>query len=232
MAAGWVRTGRSLAALVGDFLEWLATFATDVIEMFGYPGVALLIFMENVFPPIPSEAILPLAGFLAGQGRMWLPAVIIAATLGAVGGALVLYALGAWFGDHRIRWLVVRYGRWLALTEADLDTANGWFDRHGGKAVLVCRLVPIVRSIISIPAGLRRMSLPLFILYTAIGSGLWNSVLVVAGWWLGENWEQVGGYVDYLEYPVIIIGVAVVALYIWKRVLSRPKPAKVSPSAE
>lgn len=218
--------------MVGDFLEWLATFATDVIEMFGYPGVALLIFMENVFPPIPSEAILPLAGFLAGQGRMWLPAVIIAATLGAVAGALVLYALGSWFGDHRIRWLVLRYGKWLALTEADLDTANGWFDRHGGKAVLVCRLVPIVRSIISIPAGLRRMSLPLFILYTAIGSGLWNSVLVLAGWWLGENWEQVGGYVDYLEYPVIIIGVAVVALYIWKRVLSRPKPAKVSPSAE
>lgn len=218
--------------MVSDFLEWLATFATDVIEMFGYPGVALLIFMENIFPPIPSEAILPLAGFLAGQGRMWLPAVIIAATLGAVAGALVLYSLGAWFGDHRIRWLVVHYGKWLALTEEDLDTANGWFDRHGGKAVLVCRLVPIVRSIISIPAGLRRMSLPLFVLYTAIGSGLWNSILVVAGWWLGENWEEVGGYVDYLEYPVIIAAVILVAVYIWKRVLSRPKSAKVSPSAD
>jgi membrane protein DedA with SNARE-associated domain len=221
-----------LAALVGDFLQWLATFATDVIEMFGYPGVALLIFMENIFPPIPSEAILPLAGFLAGQGRMWLPAVIIAGTLGAVAGALVLYSVGAWFGDRRIRWLVVRYGKWLALTEADLDTANGWFDRHGGKAVLLCRLVPIVRSIISIPAGLRRMSLPVFILYTAIGSGLWNSVLVVAGWWLGENWEQVGGYVDYLEYPVIIAAVLAVAWYIWKRVLTRPKSPNVSPSTD
>lgn len=218
--------------MIGDFLAWLATFATDVIEMFGYPGVALLIFMENVFPPIPSEAILPLAGFLTGQGRMWLPAVIIAATLGAVAGALVLYVLGAWFGDHRIRWLVVHYGKWLALTEADLDTANGWFDRHGGKAVMVCRLVPIVRSVISIPAGLRRMNLPLFMLYTAIGSGLWNTLLVVAGWWLGENWEQVGGYVDYLEYPVIIAAVAAVAWYVWKRVLSRPKAPNVSPSAD
>ncbi|MDQ3656190.1 MAG: DedA family protein, partial [Chloroflexota bacterium] len=212
------------------FLDWLATVATDVIEALGYPGVALLIFLENVFPPIPSEAILPLAGFLAGQGRMWLPAVIVAATIGAVAGALVLYALGAWFGDSRIRWLVNRYGKWLAITEDDLDLANGWFDRHGGKAVLLCRLVPIVRSIISIPAGLRRMSLPVFILYTAIGSGLWNSILVLGGWWLGENWEEVGHYVSYLEYPVIIVVILAVAWYIWKRVLAKPRSSKASPA--
>lgn len=214
------------------FLEWLATVATDVIEALGYPGVALLIFLENLFPPIPSEAILPLAGFLAGQGRMLLPAIIVAATIGAAAGALVLYGLGAWFGDRRLRWLVNRYGKWLALSEADLDLANGWFDRHGGKAVLLCRLLPIMRSIISIPAGLRQMSLPVFVLYTAIGSGLWNSVLVIGGWWLGENWEAVGDYVSYLEYPVIIAVLLAVAWYIWKRVLSKPRSSKVSPTVD
>lgn len=213
------------------FLDWLATFATNVIDALGYPGVAFLIFLENLFPPIPSEAILPLAGFLAGQGRMLLPVVIVAATIGAVAGALVLYGLGAWFGDRRIRWLVNRYGRWLAMTEADLDLANGWFDRHGGVAVLLCRLLPIVRSLISIPAGLRRMPLSVFVLYTAIGAGLWNSVLVVAGWWLGENWEAVGDYVSYLEYPVIIAVVLAIAWYVWRRVLKKPK-AKVSPTTD
>lgn len=208
---------------MSGIIDWLARFATDVIEALGYPGVALLIMLENVFPPIPSEAILPLAGFLAGQGRMWLPAVIVAATIGAVGGALVLYWLGAWFGDRRIRWLVNRYGKWFAVTEDDLDLANGWFDRHGGKAVILCRLLPIVRSIISVPAGLRQMSLPVFILYTAIGSGLWNSVLVLGGWWLGENWEAVGEYTSLLEYPVMILLVLGIALYVWKRVLAKPR---------
>jgi membrane protein DedA with SNARE-associated domain len=210
----------------------LATFATDVIDALGYPGVALLIFLENLFPPIPSEAILPLAGFLAGQGRMLLPAVIVAATIGAVAGALVLYGLGAWFGDRRLRWLVNRYGKWLALSEADIDLANDWFARHGGKAVLLCRLVPIVRSVISIPAGLRRMPVSIFILYTAIGAGLWNSVLVLGGWWLGENWEAVGEYVDYLEYPVIIAVVLAVGWYVWKRVLSKPRSSPVSTPTE
>jgi membrane protein DedA with SNARE-associated domain len=217
---------------LSSFLEWLANFASDVILALGYPGVALLILAENLFPPIPSEAILPLAGFLAGQGRMWLPAVIVAATLGAVAGALVLYGIGVWFGDRRLRWLVNRYGRWLALTENDLDLANGWFDRHGGKAVLLCRMLPIVRSVISLPAGLRRMNVLLFIIYTAIGSALWNSVLGLGGWWLGDNWEEVGHYTSYLEYPVIIVVVLAVAWYVWKRVISRPRTTKVSPSPE
>ncbi|HEV2067718.1 MAG TPA: DedA family protein, partial [Thermomicrobiales bacterium] len=153
------------------FLDGLASWAADVIDALGYIGVFLLIVLENVFPPIPSEAILPLAGFLAGQGRMWLPAVIIAATLGAVAGALILYAAGAWFGDRRVRWLINKYGKWFAVSEGDLDKANDWFDRYGGFAVLLCRLVPIVRSLVSIPAGLRRMNLTTFIIYTAIGSG-------------------------------------------------------------
>jgi membrane protein DedA with SNARE-associated domain len=179
-----------------------------------------MIVLENVFPPIPSEAILPLAGFLAGEGRFWLPAVIIAATLGAVAGALILYYVAYAIGDQRVRWLIKRYGKWFAVSEKDLDTANDWFDRHGHQAVLICRLVPIVRSLVSLPAGLRRMPLHSFILYTAIGSGLWNTILIVAGWWLGDNWEDVSVVVDYLEYPMYIAIVVAVVWFFWKRKFS------------
>jgi membrane protein DedA with SNARE-associated domain len=206
---------------LGGLLDGLASWATDVIESLGYTGVAMLIILENVFPPIPSEAILPLAGFLAGQGRMWLPAVILVATLGAVIGALILYAAGAWFGDVRVRRLIRRYGKWFAVAEADLDKANGWFDRHGGTAVMICRLVPIVRSIVSIPAGLRRMNVMQFVLYTAIGSGAWNTILIMAGWWLGDNWEEVGDYVNYLEIPVILAALAGAIWFLWKRKISK-----------
>lgn len=202
---------------MGGLLHGITDWAKDVIESLGYAGIAVLIVLENVFPPIPSEAILPLAGFLAGEGRFWLPAVIFAATVGAVLGALVLYAAGVWFGDARLRRLTRRYGRWLAIEEGDLDKANAWFDRHGGKAVMICRLVPIVRSLVSIPAGLRQMPLLPFVLYTAIGSGLWNSVLILSGWWLGENWETVGDYVGLLEYPVIATVVGGAIWFLWKR---------------
>ncbi len=216
---------------MGGLLDGLATWAADVIDALGYFGVFALIVLENVFPPIPSEAILPLAGFLAGQGKMWLPAVIVAATLGAVAGALILYGLGAWFGDRRVRGLINRYGKWLVVTEDDFDKANGWFDRYGGLAVMICRLVPIVRSLVSIPAGLRRMNLTTFIIYTAIGSGIWNSILVIAGWWLGDNWEEVGGVVDYLEYPVILGVLGFGAWFLWKRRIAKLMPSIKSRSS-
>jgi membrane protein DedA with SNARE-associated domain len=202
--------------LLSDLTNW----AKDFVESAGYIGVFLMIVLENVFPPIPSEAILPLAGFLAGEGRFWLPAVIIAATLGAVAGALILYYVAYAIGDQRVRWLINRYGKWFAVSEKDLDTANDWFDRHGGTAVLICRLVPIVRSLVSLPAGLRRMPLNSFILYTAIGSGLWNTILIVAGWWLGDNWEDVSVVVDYLEYPIYLAIVVGVVWFFWKRKFS------------
>jgi len=204
-------------------LSELTNWAKDVVESAGYVGVFLMIVLENVFPPIPSEAILPLAGFLAGEGRFWLPAVILAATLGAVVGALILYYLAHAFGDKRVRWLINRYGKWFAVSEDDLDKANDWFDRHGGAAVFICRLVPIVRSLVSLPAGLRRMNLTTFILYTALGSGIWNSILVIAGWWLGDNWEEVSTVVDYLEYPIYLAILGGISWFIWSK--------KFSPSA-
>jgi len=202
--------------LLSDLTNW----AKDFVESAGYIGVFLMIVLENVFPPIPSEAILPLAGFLAGEGRFWLPAVILAATLGAVAGALILYYAAFWFGDARVRWLINKYGKWFAVSESDLDKANGWFDRHGGAAVLICRLVPIVRSLVSLPAGLRRMNLTTFIVYTAIGSGIWNTILIVAGWWLGDNWEDVSHLVDYLDYPIYLAIIGAVVWFIWKKKFS------------
>jgi membrane protein DedA with SNARE-associated domain len=199
--------------LLSDLTNW----AKDFVESAGYFGVFLMIVLENVFPPIPSEAILPLAGFLAGEGRFWLPAVILAATLGAVVGALILYYVAYAIGDARVRWLINRYGKWFAVAESDLDKANAWFDRYGGIAVFICRMVPIIRSLVSLPAGLRRMNLTSFIIYTAIGSGIWNSILIIAGWWLGDNWEDVSTVVDYLEYPMYVVILGAIVWFIWKK---------------
>lgn len=201
------------------FLETFATWATDVIDDLGYWGLAFLVALENVFPPIPSEVVLPLAGFLTGDGRMNFWIALVAATCGSVVGALVLYAVGAWFGERRVRWIVTHWGRWLGFKESDVDLANRWFDRHGGTAVMICRVVPIVRSLISIPAGIRRMSIRLFIVYTAIGSLVWNAVLIGAGWMLGDNWERVERWVAYAQYLVIVAVLALIAWWIWNRMI-------------
>lgn len=159
----------------------------DVMFTLGYPGVALLVFLDNVFPPIPSEVILPLAGLVAGQGRLSLPGVIAAATLGSLAGALPLYGLGVWLGDERLRGFIRRFGRALFVNEADLDQTQAWFDRHGAKAVLLGRCVPLVRSLVSIPAGLARMPIWRFSSYTLLGSALWNTLLICIGFALGER---------------------------------------------
>jgi len=212
-------------------LSDLTTWAKDFVESAGYVGVFLMVVLENVFPPIPSEAILPLAGFLAGEGRFWLPAVILAATMGAVAGALILYYAAYWFGEARLRWLIRKYGKWFAVSERDLDSANAWFDHHGYKAVVLCRMVPIVRSLVSLPAGLRRVNLVPFIAYTAIGSGLWNSLLIVAGWWLGDNWEDVSHLVDYLDYPMYVAIIGALIWFIWKKKFAA-KPSDKANSPE
>jgi membrane protein DedA with SNARE-associated domain len=189
----------------------------DIIEDLGYIGISALIALESIIPPIPSELILPLSGFMAHEGRFWLPGVIIAATIGSIVGALVLYGLGYWLGDTRLRALVVRFGRYVGVTTRDLDRANEWFDRYGAIAIFVGRLVPVVRSLVSIPAGLRRMPLTRFIVYTAAGSAIWNSVLIGLGWIAGDQWHKVEEYAGYFEYLVIAaIAVGVVA-FVWKR---------------
>jgi membrane protein DedA with SNARE-associated domain len=161
--------------------------------------------------------VLPLAGFLAGQGRFWLPAVIVAATIGSIIGALILYGLAAWLGEERVRGLVERYGRFLRVSDHDLDRADVWFDQHGGAAVALGRLVPVVRSLVSIPAGLRRMPLGRFVLFTAAGSAVWNSVLIGLGWLLGDNWTEVDQYATYIEIAVLIVLAAGVVAFLNRR---------------
>jgi membrane protein DedA with SNARE-associated domain len=202
-------------------LSGIASWVTDVVEDLGYIGLLLMIALENVFPPIPSELVLPLAGFLTGQGRMWFPGAVVAATIGSILGALILYYLGYYFGEHRVRALVRRFGKLAMISEEDIDKADDWFDRHDRSAVFIGRLFPVVRSLISIPAGIRHMPMGKFLLYTAAGSAIWNTTLITIGWILGDNWEEVEQYVGYLQYLVILAILAGIAWFIYRKYQQR-----------
>ena len=172
-------------------LSALSDWVTEVIDALGYVGVALLIALENLFPPIPSEIVLPFAGFVASdRGGFALVGMIIAATIGSLVGAWILYGLSAWIGRERLRRFLLRYGKWLRLTTDGRRPGRGWFDRRAVVAVLVGRCVPLIRSVVSIPAGFRRMPFGIFTLYTLIGSLVWNAVLISIGYVLAR---QLGG---------------------------------------
>ena len=187
----------------------LATWVQDVIEQLGYLGVALLVVLENIFPPIPSEIVLPFAGFVAQRGSDSVVLMILAATVGSVIGALIMYWIAAIIGDERLHAFTRRFGKWVQIREADLTRAEEWFDRHAMSAVLVGRCVPLIRSVVSIPAGFRRMKLIPYIAYTFLGSLVWNILLIGAGAILGDNWERVGSYVGVFQWVVIALVIAV-----------------------
>jgi membrane protein DedA with SNARE-associated domain len=176
--AGTLR-GRAIMAPVTGWVE-------EVIADGGYVILAAIVFLENLFPPIPSELVLPLAGSRVASGDMGYLEAVLAATVGSVLGALVLYALGRFGG----RPLLLRYGRLLRLDERRLDRAEAWFDQRGDWLVLLGRVIPGVRSVISVPAGLARMPLPRFVALTAIGSAVWNAALIGGGWALGARWRE------------------------------------------
>jgi membrane protein DedA with SNARE-associated domain len=180
-------------------LNWI----TSTLDTLGYPGIVLLMCLENVFPPLPSELIMPLAGFLATKDQFSLVGVVLAGTLGSVLGALPLYGLGYLMGEARVKAWAERYGTWLMVSAEDVEQAKGWMDRHGRKAVFLCRLVPGVRSLISIPAGFVRMPLTPFLLYTALGTGVWAALLATAGRLLGERYAQVKTYLGPVAYVVL-----------------------------
>lgn len=207
-------------------LENLTDWATDIVERLGYLGVAMLVAVENVFPPIPSEVVLGLAGYTAARGDAWVVGMIIAATIGSVVGALVLYGLSAAVGPVRLRAITIRYGAWIGFGEADLDRAEAWFDRKSRSAVLVGRCVPLIRSLISVPAGFRRMPLGTFTVFTLLGSLVWNTILIVAGYVLAEEWDKVLDFTEPFQYLVIaVLGGLVVALVVRKVVLVRRERA-------
>lgn len=189
--------------------DGIAQWAIQIMEALGPVGAGLIVFLENVFPPIPSEVILPLAGFTASQGSFTIAEAIFWTTLGSILGAFVLYGLGRWLGHDRTVWLAARIP---FVDPDDIVKTVAWFGRHGKKAVFFGRMLPIFRSLISIPAGIEKMNLVTFGLLTAAGSLLWNSIFVVAGFLLGENWSAVLEYADILKY-IVVAGVA--ALVIW-----------------
>lgn len=186
----------------------MADWIKAVIQNLSYPGIAFLMILENVFPPIPSELIMPLAGYVSSQGELSILGVIAAGTVGSVAGAVVLYYLGHRVGGERLRRWADARGRWIGLTRADLDKSDRWFARHGAKIVLLGRLVPGVRSLISIPAGIAGMNMRVFLAYTTIGSLAWTTVLTLAGRALGRNYERVEHVISPVSTAVVVAIVA------------------------
>jgi membrane protein DedA with SNARE-associated domain len=204
------------AASGGEPAGGIAGWATDLMDRLGAPGAGLAIALENLFPPLPSEVILPLAGFTAAQGRMSLAAAILWTTLGSVVGALALYGIGALIGRDRVRAVAAR----LPLVKVeDLDRTEAWFARHGGKAVFFGRMIPIFRSLISVPAGVERMRMAVFLAYTALGSLLWNTAFVLAGYGLGGNWRTVEEYVGVYSKGVVAVAAAAAAAFLVMRIV-------------
>lgn len=219
---------------VFDFLNGpVRDLVTQIYDAVGYLGVALWVAIESVVIPIPSELVLPFAGFLVGTGdavepltgqpwSYWL--VVIAGTLGATVGALIAYAIGLYGG----RPIVDRWGRYLGITHADLDRAESFFARYGEAASFFGRLVPVVRSLVSFAAGLSRMPLPKFILFTFLGSLPFTAVLVFAGLQLGANWESVGPVLKRFEYAIIAVLAVIVIAWVWFRIIKPRRAAKAS----
>jgi membrane protein DedA with SNARE-associated domain len=195
--------------------DWI----THLIDSSGYFGIALLMFAENVFPPIPSELIMPLAGFDASQGSQSLFLSILAGSIGSLAGATLWYFVGRWIGEDRLKRWTGRFGRVLTLSPKQFDKVNAWFDKHDEKAVLIGRLVPAVRTLISVPAGLFEMSLPRFLVYSSIGTLVWTALLAVAGYALGGQYEQVQTWVNPVSNVVVA---AIVISYLYRLVTWKP----------
>ncbi|MFE0772808.1 DedA family protein [Streptomyces sp. NPDC058861] len=197
-----------------------AGWASDLIEALGGPGAGLAVALENLFPPLPSEVILPLTGFAAGQGVLTLFSAMFWTTLGSVVGALLLYWLGMLLGRERVRAL---WAKLPLVKVSDLERTEEWFARHGSKAVFLGRMVPVFRSLVSAPAGVERMPLPLFVTLTALGSLIWNAALIMAGYWLGDQWNVVERYVGFLSKAVLVLSVLALTAYVAVRWRNRDR---------
>lgn len=194
----------------------MQNWITDFMEQFGYVGIALIIALENVFPPIPSEIVLPFGGFMTTYSSMSVFGVIVAATMGSVLGAVILYGIGRLLDVERLEKIVERWGHLLRVRKEDIRKANIWFEKYGYWTVLFCRMVPLIRSLISIPAGMANMKFGLFLLFTTLGTVIWNTVLVTIGAALGGNWHSITEFMDvYSSVAYTVIAVVGVAFLIW-----------------
>ncbi|MFC4559042.1 DedA family protein [Virgibacillus kekensis] len=188
--------------------NWL----TDIINDYGYIGIALLIALENIFPPIPSEIILTFGGFMTTQSGLGIVGVVIASTVGSVLGAVVLYGIGLLLDVERLEKIVERWGHILRVTKKDIHRADAWFDKYGPWTVFFCRFVPLIRSLISVPAGMSNMSFILFLVLTTLGTLIWNIVLVYLGASVGSSWHEIVNYMD--TYSKIMYAILAVLLVV------------------
>ncbi len=197
--------------------DWIFSF----MEEFGYIGIMAIIALENLFPPIPSEIVLPFGGFMTTRTSLTIPGVILASTLGSILGAIILYWIGRIVNVSRLESFIGRWGHLLRVSKKDIRTAEGWFLRYGNWTVFFCRLIPVVRSLISIPAGMAKMPFATFLLYSALGTLIWNTILVSLGAFLGESWEEILSYVevykDVFYILFAIIGIVFIRWYLTRR---------------
>ncbi|TWU18386.1 DedA family protein [Allorhodopirellula heiligendammensis] len=180
--------------------DWITSF----LEQFGSIGVGALMLIENVFPPIPSEVVMPWAGYSVSRGDASFTLVVVAGSAGSLVGAMFWYYLAKWVGKERLSRWIDGHGAWLTITPRDLDRMDEWFERYGSAAVLVCRMIPGVRTLISIPAGFSEMPLVPFLIFTAIGTVLWTALLAGLGWWLGDNYGDLSGPLGWASTAVVV----------------------------
>src|SRR5688572_26743486 len=202
---------------MGQLLDQLRSWVEQLISSMGYVGISLLMFLENLFPPIPSEVIMPFAGSLVAEGEFSFMGVLIAGTMGALAGALAIYYVGRWIDEGRARRWFERYGKFILMSEEDFDKAIHAFDNHGKVMVLVGRVLPTIRSLISLPAGLEKMNLGTFLFFTAIGTSIWNLALLGAGFYMGQNWESVVSFMDKYSLVFWIIMGILVVFFVFRR---------------
>ena len=200
----------------------MSAWIADLLNDMGYAGVAVLMFVENVFPPIPSELVMPLGGFLVAQGELSLPGVILAGTLGSVAGTLILFFVGRRFPQERLQRWIERRGQWFLITVDDVERAYRWFDRHGRAAVFFARVVPGVRSLISLPAGSSGMRLGPYLLYTTLGAGIWTTGLAYGGMLLGDQYQRLSRLLS----QATLVGAVLLLLFVAWWVVQRLKESQ------
>jgi len=203
--------------IVTEILSWIGQLAVQTISTLGYGGVLLFMAMESMIFPVPSELVMPFAGFLAAQGRFSFWLVILFSSLGSIIGSLISYYIGKYGGEVLVR----KYGRYLLLNEYDLQKTHEWFQRKGELTIFTSRFIPVVRHLISIPAGIGEMNVKKFLAYTLIGATLWNTFLTYLGFKLGENWAQVRQYSEYISLPIAVIVVVVGGYFLYRHFRKR-----------
>ncbi len=206
---------------LGDILDAIKIWVENIISTMGYPGLYLVMFLENIFPPIPSEVVLPLAGSLTLSGRFSIGLITVVGMLGSLTGAFAFYGIGKWLGEANVRKFIEKYGRYAFLSTADLDRSLDWFNRYDDRVIFFSRMVPIVRSLISIPAGIAAMHFWKFSIYTILGTALWSFLLSFGGRLLGEQWHLITDFVNTYQNIVLVIIGLLLAYFIFSRLLKK-----------